>query len=92
MSTFFLLLPKNKNINNFVENLYNNQQVFLTPYDIHDTMLHIIEGKGDLNKLKEIFSANDKGNSVFLEINENERNCDKYDDWIEKSFCICLEK
>ncbi len=55
-------------------------------------MLHIIEGKGDLNKLKEIFSANNKGNSVFLEINENERNCDKYDDWIEKSFCICLEK
>ena len=92
MCTFFLLLPKNKNINNFKENLYNNQQVFLTPYDIHDTMLHIIEGKGDLNKLKEIFSANNKGNSVFLEINENERNCDKYDDWIEKSFCICLEK
>ena len=92
MCTFFLLLPKNKNINNFIENLYNNQQVFLTPYDIHDTMLHIIEGKGDLNKLKEIFSANNKGNSVFLEINENERNCDKYDDWIEKSFCICLEK
>ena len=91
MGTFFLLLSKNDNINKFKLNLQNNQQVFLTPYDVHDTMMHIIYGNGDINDLKKLFSVNDKGNSVLFEINENERYCDKYDDWKDIKFCICNE-
>ena len=91
MSTFFLLLPKNKNINNFIENLYNNQQVFLTPYDIHDTMIHIIYGQ-NTEKVKKSYSADNKGNSVFNAINEEERICKKYDEWIDENFCCCIEK
>jgi len=93
MGTFILLLSKNDNIDKFKINLQNNQQTFLTPYDIHDTMMHLINGKEkDLDKLKEAFSCNNKGNSVLLEINEGERNCEKYDDWNNKNFCICSEK
>ena len=91
MSTFFLLLPKNKNINNYIENLYNNQQVFLTPYDIYDTMIHIIYGQ-NTEKVKKSFSADNKGNSVFNAINEEERICKKYDEWIGDNFCCCIEK
>ena len=68
MGTFFLLLSKIDNINNLKLNLQNNQQVFLTAYDIHDTMMHFIYRKGDINELKKLFSVNDKGNSMYLEL------------------------
>ena len=93
MGTFFLLLTKNNNIEKYKLNLENNQQIFLTPYDIHETLLHIIFGKNkNLNDLKDKFSFNNKGNSVFLDINESERICEKYDDWLDSNFCICSKK
>ena len=93
MSTFFLLLGKNDNINNFKLNLQNNQQVFLTPYDIHDTMIHIIYGKSMFSeKISQAYSADNKGNSVFNIINEEERTCGKYNDWVYDDFCCCIEK
>ena len=93
MSTFFLLLSKNNNIDEFKLNLQNNQQVFLTPYDIHDTMIHIIYGKRiNTNGIKNAFSADNKGNSVFRDINEEERTCGKYNEWFENDFCCCEEK
>ena len=94
MSTFFLLLSKNNNIDNFKTNLQNNQQVFLTPYDIHDTMIHMIYGKGIYTEeIYKKYSANGKGSSVFNEINEEERICSKYDDWYkDNTFCCCAEK
>ena len=95
MGTFFLLLTKNKNIENFKINLENNQQVFLTPYDIHDTMIHIIYGKSSMSKeeMQKAFSVNNKGNSVFNVINEEERICEKYkEEWFDDNFCCCIEK
>ena len=93
MSTFFLILSKNDNINNFKSNLQNNQQVFLTPYDIHDTMIHIIYGKSMFSeKISQAYSVENKGNSVFNIINEEERTCGKYNDWVYDDFCCCIEK
>ena len=87
--TFILLLYKdNKIIKKYENNLLNNQQVMVTPYDIHDTMIHIIYGKNN-KKIKEINSANNKGNSVLNYIDPTERKCEKYDDWI-KDFCGCF--
>ena len=62
----------------------------MTPYDIHDTLIHIVYGDSNIDEIKSKFSVNYKGNSVLLEINENERTCKKYDDWIDNSFCCCL--
>ena len=91
MSTFFLLLSKNNNIENYRINLLNNQQVFLTPYDVHDTLLHLIYGKSMVTG--NIYaSVDNKGNSVFNTINEEERNCKKYNEWVEPDFCCCTEK
>ena len=90
MSTFFLLLSKNNNIDNFKTNLQNNQQIFLTPYDIHDTMIHIIYGKNmNSEDIKNAYSADNKGNSVFNNINEEERTCEKYNEWHDYNFCCC---
>ena len=91
MSTFILLLSKNNNIENYRINLLNNQQVFLTPYDVHDTLLHLIYGKSMI--AGNIYaSVDNKGNSVFNIINEEERNCKKYNEWVEPDFCCCIEK
>ena len=94
MSIFFLLLSKNKNIDNFKLNLENNQQVFLTPYDIHDTMIHIIYGKSMFSEeIKKAYSVNNKGNSVFHIIDEEERICQKYkEEWYDDKYCCCVEK
>ena len=89
LGTFFLLLSKNKKLNNYKENLLKNQQILVTPYDIHDTMMHIIFGDNNDNNLKNIYSQNNKGKSVLLSLNFDERNCEKYDDWITVDFCCC---
>ena len=91
---FFLLLWQNRNkkknvINEYEENLLNNQQVMLTPYDIHDTMIHILYGNKNKEKLKGKYSSDNKGNSVFNYIEPKERNCNKYDDWYNNNFCGC---
>ena len=91
LGTFILLLSKNKNIKDYNQNLINNQQIMVTPYDIHDTMIHIVMGNYINDDLKKIYSENNKGKSVLLSINSSERNCKKYDDWIKDNFCCCFE-
>ena len=89
---FFLLLyqDNNKKFNNKIEeNLFNNQQIMLTPYDIHDTMIHILYWNKNDEKIKNFYSFNNKGNSIFNYIDPKERNCKKYDD-MEDNFCGCI--
>ena len=89
---FFLLLWQNKRkkiLNNFEENLLNNQQIMLTPYDIHDTMIHILYGNLNDEEIKSKYSMNDKGKSVFKYIQPKDRNCKFYDDWYS-NFCGCI--
>ena len=88
MGTFFLILSKN--IKKYEENLFKNQQIMVTPYDIYNTMIHIVYGD-DNNDIKNKFSADNKGKSVLFEINGNERNCQKYDDWSNNNFCCCID-
>ena len=88
MGIFILLL--NGDSKNYEKNLLNNQHIFLTPYDIHDTLIHIIYGDNN-DKLKNKNSVEKKGNSVLLEMmNEKDRKWKKYDDWIDEDFCCCL--
>ena len=88
MGTFILLFSKNKNNQKYKVNLLKNQDIFVTPYDIYDTMIHILYGDNN-NVLKNKYAVNNKGKSVLLSINQEERNCQKYDDWIRDSFCCC---
>ena len=90
LGTFILILNRKKGFEKYETNLLNNQQILMTPYDIHDTLIHIVYGDNNIDEIKTKFSVNYKGNSVLLEINGNERSCKKYDDWIDNSFCCCL--
>ena len=45
LGTLFIIFPNKKNnIDQFYKNIYKNQQTFITPYDIHDTIIHICYG------------------------------------------------
>jgi len=95
---FFVLLLWNNNEfkkSEYDTNLLKNQDIMVTSYDIHDTMIHIIYG--DKNSLvmskdgdKRGYSANNKGASMFKSVIGKDRNCEKYkDDWSNIKFCKC---
>ncbi len=69
---------------NGLRNLGNNQQTFVSPYDIHDTLIDIIYNGGK----KEIMSRN--GESLFRKINPMERSCLNYSELTE-DLCRCIK-
>jgi hypothetical protein len=97
---FFLILWNNDLFkkSGYDINLLKNQDIMITPYDIHDTMIHIIYGEKNtfvINKDddKRGYSVNNKGASMFKNFDDKNRNCEKYkDDWKEKTFCKCSKK
>ena len=94
---FILILCNNDKFkkSGYDKNLLENQDIMVTPYDIHDTMIHIIYG--DDNSLvmtkdgdKRGYSVNNKGESMFKKVDSKDRNCQKYsDDWKQNTFCKC---
>lgn len=82
MGSFFLILSGNNT--NILENLYYNQQKFLTPYDLHDTLLDMI----NVNKFLYPQMDNNKGQSLFEKINGKERNCGAFHEEIMGD-CFC---
>ena len=70
---------------NIKNNLEINQQIMVTPYDIHDTMVDMIYGYENL-KIKSRY-----GKSLFRNINGMERNCDNYEELIKSDLCRCIK-
>ena len=83
LGTFFLLFPSD-NDDSYENNLNNNQQVFITPYDIHDSIIDFINGDVDY------FSK--KGISVIRTMNGLKRTCENYKDDFDdlKKYCSCI--
>ena len=67
-----------------IQYLEKNQQILVSPYDIHDTLIDIIYN----GKNKELMSRN--GESLFREINPMERSCLKYSE-ISEDLCRCIK-
>ena len=65
-------LPYNKTA------LFINQQRFVTPYDIHDTMVYFVSN--------DYYWKSKKGQSLTDEINGLKRNCEIYMDDFDKGF------
>ena len=99
LATLYILVPNNDNLykTKLYENLFINQQTFITPYDIHDTLIHIAYGDfGDFDKklnysekIKQGYSM--KGDSLFRHLIINDRYCEspKFNYTIDKSDCKC---
>jgi hypothetical protein len=88
LGSWFILLNKYGFENEIIENLRNNSQVFVTPYDIYDTMLGIIYNCYDLECFKNIKYKSNNGNTVFNNIDSFGRNCEQYK---EISECQCIK-
>ena len=89
--TLFIILPsyksnkKNKYIYN---NIYKNQQTLITPFDIHDTIIHLIFGN-NTSYNKEVYSQ--RGDSLLSEFDGKSRNCTKWADKLISTACLCKQ-
>ena len=69
-----LIIPNNNLLykNNLYEKMKNNQQIFVTPFDVHDTLLHIAFGRNE-KKFKQYKTL--YGQSLFKKLNYKIRYC-----------------
>ena len=87
----FLIIPNTQEL--YEEFLYEiikiNQQVFITPYDIYYTLIHIALG----DKFSEVNKKllNNKGESLLTPINYSLRYCESkiYDSQFDSNICNC---
>ena len=69
----------------FNENIMENQQSIVTPYDIYNTLVHIIYG----NVPNTLYTR--RGTSFFFKMNNSVRNCQFFDkDNEEEGLCKCV--
>ena len=83
LASWFMLLPKAEGINE--KELIINQQRYVTPYDIHDTLLDIFG-----YDYKDGYYSR-MGQSVFKKINGLERNCKTYSQDMKDIWCRCID-
>ena len=83
LGLLILILPKLDRIQ--FENILFNQQMFITSYDIHDTLFDMI----NINKSQNMDIEQNKGQTLFLKINGEERSCNNYLGEITDNFCFC---
>ena len=90
--SFILLLNKNSNlIEEEKKYVYNNQNKIITPFDIYASLVNIPLGN-QINKMELFLDEKGKGESVFKNIDGNERNSEYYKDyWIDEKFCACIK-
>ena len=88
LGTLFFVMPNNDKLykDGLYDIIHKNQQTFTTPYDIHDTLIHL--AYGDTNA-ENAYSK--RGSSLLKDIDPMERYCEnpKLDLNIAKMDCKC---
>ena len=89
LATLFLIIPNNQKLykNGLYDIVHKNQQTFVTPYDIHDTMIHIAYG----TDTPDPSAYSKRGSSLLVDIDPMERYCEnpKLNLSIAKTDCKC---
>ena len=91
LPTLFLIFPNTQELYEefLYEKIKSNQQVFITPYDIYYTLIHIALG----DKISEINKnlSNNFGESLLTALNYSNRYCQSkiYDSQISSRTCNC---
>ena len=89
----FLIIPNNEYLykNNLYEIMKYNEQIFITPFDIYNTLIYLSNGK-----IKKMNNENNipYGDSLFTKLKMEERFCDspKYKNLIKEYACNCINK
>ena len=102
LGTLFIIVPNDEKLykSKIYDNLISNSQTFITPYDVHNTLLHIVYG--DINnidvtgtfiydKVKDGPNYSFRGGSLLNYLNYSERYCEspKFNLEIASYFCKC---
>ena len=86
----FLILPNNQNLykNNLYEKIKANEQIFITPFDIYNTLLHL--AYGEINQEYKRYSTS-YGGSLLTEFNVKQRYCESsfFNFQINLATCRC---
>ena len=74
LATLFFVIPNNDKLynNSLYDVIHENQQIFITPYDIHDTLIHLAYGTDTPDPL----AYSKHGSSLLVELNKKERYCE----------------
>jgi hypothetical protein len=83
LASLFMLTPKNKLTKEMHQNLKHNEQIMVTPYDIHNTMLNIL----NMGETNDFYSK--MGKSFFSKISGLERDCKTYKQDMSDLWCRC---
>ena len=90
LALLFLIIPNDEKLykNDLYEKMKSNQQTFVTPFDIYNTLIHL--ASGDLNE-KYMKNSVSYGNSLFTEINYKKRYCQSliYESMVNLKYCNC---
>jgi hypothetical protein len=91
LPTLFLIFPNTQELYEefLYEKIKSNQQVFITPYDIYYTLIHIALGD-EINEINKNLS-NNFGESLLTALNYSNRYCQSkiYDSQISSRACNC---
>ena len=83
LPSWIMLLPSSNN-NTEIEIIKSNEQKFVTAYDIHETLLDI------LNMEQNSHYRSKNGKSIYKNINVEKRNCNFYKKEIDSQWCRCI--
>ena len=90
LGTLFLMIPNDEMLykNGMYDEIWQNQQTYVTPYDIHDTLIHLAVGENE----KYNFAYSKKGQSLLKYVDYNERYCEnkKMNYEFEEGNCRCV--
>ena len=93
LALLFLIVPNDEKLykDNLYEKMKSNQQTFITPFDIYNTLIHLAYGKIKQNYIRNTVSY---GKSLFTEINYKERYCESniYESQVNLNYCNCKMK
>ena len=93
LPALFLIVPNDNKLykNNLYEKMRNNQQTFITPFDIHDTLIHL--AFGNEKKMIKKYKSN-YGNSLFEKLNYRFRFCESpiYKSKFNIKICKCKKE
>ena len=92
LGNFVLIINSNSLFNDnkekfkiFNQNLMENQQSIITPYDVYNTLIHILYADSG----ESLYTK--RGKSIFKEIDNSNRDCNFFDqDNEEKGLCKCV--
>ena len=88
-ASLYIILPNFKENKNeeYLNNIKERQQSYITPFDIHDTLLHISYGNNlDFDSI--LYSHH--GNSLITNFEYKSRKCKEWEDFFQRpDECIC---